>query len=180
MHNRGDVGRIQTIALWSAIAVAAVVVIAGGTLVLDYTVRQMLDVPLWPVLVVVVAVSLVVTLALCVRARLDEAGAYFGAVAFVVMVDTLVVATALYGYMTAFNAWFDDSPPRMHTVEVRELGYRRGSKQTIDVDSWRTPGGRESFWAPVDRLVSKPKRVVVTTHAGYFGYEWISDVAPAK
>jgi hypothetical protein len=80
------------------------------------------------------------------------------------------------------NALLDSSPAVAH--EVLFLGYHSGQKGPTRAHfaSWRTPGDKEkvacNFWrqSEICLPLKSGDKVVVTTHAGALGWEWIEGV----
>ncbi len=80
----------------------------------------------------------------------------------------------LFGHLCAWNAWLDDSPPIEHRVDVLEAGRKARGQRRLEVPSWRAPGEREVLWISID--FDDAPTLIVTTRAGFLGYEWMDDV----
>ncbi len=92
-------------------------------------------------------------------------------------------------FVVGANVWFDRSPAMPHAS--RYLGRTHPSKGpgAYRLASWRRPGTEEQIFGNDMTLATALWRalgagdagtpVVVTTHAGALGWEWIADIARA-
>lgn len=159
--------------LWPVMAVLA----PGIFLQIAYRtgkVWQILDEPILPLIGIIAAVLVVVAL---LAMRKAEDGQEISTI-FIIVVGGggMFSLISVLGYLVFFNAQLDNTGvSRTHQVKIVEVVRERGMKWTVEVESWRQPGGTEEIWVPSE-LVKQGKEVVVTTREGFFGFEWISDV----
>lgn len=162
---------------WSySVVVWLVMVLYVAPLLVAWSVWDTLDqLPYWLCLLVGVVVSVVAWQVAKWRAGPAPLGMWrLGAIGWA---PCVAVAAGLGG-----NVLFDSSPAVAHEVEF--LGYHSGQKGPTRAHfaSWRTPGEKEqvacNFWrqSEICLPLKSGDKVVVTTHAGALGWEWIEGV----
>lgn len=104
--------------------------------------------------------------------------AFLNALLLAIWFSMKVSLIILMGYIPALNACFDDSPRERHRAKVLRFGSGK-MERYIHVESWR---GNESEFIHVskDLARARPERVVVTTRAGFLGFEWVVSVVAAR
>lgn len=85
------------------------------------------------------------------------------------------VLISSFGWLVFLNARLDDGGARSHHVKIVDVVRTRGTKFTVEVESWRHPGDTEEIWVPAE-LAKQGKRLFVMTRDGFFGFEWIAEV----
>jgi len=82
-------------------------------------------------------------------------------------------AVVVYGWVPGLNAMFDASRAQEHQVRVVRQYRRKG--WMLEVESWGRAGTTD-LYVPNALGDARPSVVIVTTHAGALGFEWVSNV----
>lgn len=106
----------------------------------------------------------------------DNVGPYLRLFASTVGAVSIFGSVAGFGWLCATNAWLDDSAPTERRVLVEGRIGGKGPRR-LKVDSWLHAGETEKVHVPRVVYDANPSFVIVTTRAGFFGFEWVDTVA---
>lgn len=99
----------------------------------------------------------------------------------VTIISLLAFPLAGYGFMMTINGGLDMSKTETHKSLVisEEGGSGISSIYTINLESWRKPGGQESIKASAalsENITPMSTHLIIRTKRGYLGYEWVRDI----
>jgi len=159
---------------WRTAAAAVGVFILGGAGLMFFSRRWQLVHP--PFLAAGVIVLLLVVAGIIRVLRTEPKGRSRGNnLGIVVLFGIFGYGLGVFGWLPALNAILDGSRGQERRVEVRSRYHSRRS-WSLYVAPW--DGASRDVHIRVNDAIAeqKPSHVIVTTHDGALGFEWMSDV----
>jgi len=158
---------------WAALIAFGGFLAIGAVLVLVYHNQQLVDPPFLKSFLVVGPLALIATVVQFVYIK--DWGARAGMLALMTILCLFTQFVAVFGWLNWINSDLDRSRPTEHHVEVRGQSHHKGQKVLL-VEPWHMDREFQNVNVSDDLAAQKPKRIIVTTRAGAWGFEWISNV----